>query len=270
MTFPAPLLDSLCHRGKRHRDRYLEQQTTEKIETEARDVDRIEYCTKCTHAVQGGLLGGHKSTPVQHKLILFPPACSSTLKTEVLPGSWRASTWEQTAPKKTACMVSQTVRYRKLPPPRVLRVCYQPGQATWRVGSNIYVGNVFGRGPAKPSFTVLLQVRVLKLIFLNNTCFALSTNCPSPNTIFLNLSHKNRTTLILAPTSIENWDKNTTIGLLLKSQNITCLPSIWKGRRNYRWNYQQNLSDYSHGKIYRKRPTIFAVVLFGSFHPLFR
>ncbi len=31
-----------------------------------------------------------------------------------------------------------------------------------------------------------------------------------------------------------------------------------------------NLSDYSYGKIYRKRPTIFAVVLFGSFHPLFR
>ncbi len=42
-----------------HRDRYLEQQQTEKIETEVRDVDKMQI-TKvyAMHAVQGGLLGG--------------------------------------------------------------------------------------------------------------------------------------------------------------------------------------------------------------------
>ncbi len=48
---------------------------------------------KCTQAVQGGLLGGHKSTPVKHKHILFPPACSSPLITKALPGSW--SDWDK-------------------------------------------------------------------------------------------------------------------------------------------------------------------------------
>jgi hypothetical protein len=41
----------------------------------------------CTQAVQGGLLRGHQSTPVKHKHMLFPPACSSPLITEDLPGS---------------------------------------------------------------------------------------------------------------------------------------------------------------------------------------
>ncbi len=32
--------------------------------------------------------GGNKSTPVKHKHVLLPPACSSLLLTEALPGSW--------------------------------------------------------------------------------------------------------------------------------------------------------------------------------------
>jgi hypothetical protein len=35
-----------------------------------------------------GLLANHKSTSVKHKHRLFPTACSSTLITEALPGSW--------------------------------------------------------------------------------------------------------------------------------------------------------------------------------------
>ncbi len=54
-----------------HRDIYLEQQQTEKIETEVKNVDRIRI-TGCTLAVQGGLLGGHKSAPVRHKHMLSP------------------------------------------------------------------------------------------------------------------------------------------------------------------------------------------------------
>ncbi len=36
--------------------------------------------------VQGGILRGHKSTPVRHKHMLSPPACSSPLIIEDLPG----------------------------------------------------------------------------------------------------------------------------------------------------------------------------------------
>jgi hypothetical protein len=36
--------------------------------------------------------------------------------------------------------VPQSLQYHKLPPPSVLRpACYQPGQATWRVASQVYV-----------------------------------------------------------------------------------------------------------------------------------
>jgi hypothetical protein len=41
---------------------------------------------QCTHAVQGGLLRGHKSTPVTHKHMLYPPACIYPLITEDLLG----------------------------------------------------------------------------------------------------------------------------------------------------------------------------------------
>ncbi len=74
--------------GFSHRDRHLEQQETEKIESEVRDVYRIRSMRCVMYAsAQGGLLGGHKSTPVKHNQILFPPACSSPLITGALPGS---------------------------------------------------------------------------------------------------------------------------------------------------------------------------------------
>jgi hypothetical protein len=41
-----------------HRDTYLEQRHTEKLETEVRDVNIGYDPRKCMHAVQGGLLGG--------------------------------------------------------------------------------------------------------------------------------------------------------------------------------------------------------------------
>jgi hypothetical protein len=47
-----------AHRhGQKHRDTYLEQQETEKIETEVRDVDRIlitEVCCQCPGWHAGG------------------------------------------------------------------------------------------------------------------------------------------------------------------------------------------------------------------------
>jgi hypothetical protein len=45
----------------------------------------------------------------------------------------------------TACTVPQSVRYHKLPPPRELHVCDQPGLATWRVGSNVYMKHFWSR-----------------------------------------------------------------------------------------------------------------------------
>jgi hypothetical protein len=56
--------------SKYHRDTYLEQQKTEKIETEVRDVDRI-LITEVY--VQGDILGGHKSPQVIHKHMLPSP-----------------------------------------------------------------------------------------------------------------------------------------------------------------------------------------------------
>ncbi len=74
------------------------------------------------------------------------PIPQPPLITEALPDSWPGGTWERTAPNNTVCPVQQSLRYHRLPPPRVLHVCYQPqpGLVTWRVGSNIYVWNVFG------------------------------------------------------------------------------------------------------------------------------
>ncbi len=63
----------------------LEYQQTEKIETELKDVDRIRIRKKCTLAVQGGILGGHKSAPVSHKHMLSQPSFSSPLINEDLP-----------------------------------------------------------------------------------------------------------------------------------------------------------------------------------------
>jgi hypothetical protein len=52
-------------RGRWRYRRYLEQQQTKKIETEVRDVDRIRIKKVYAGCFQGGLLGGHKSIPVQ-------------------------------------------------------------------------------------------------------------------------------------------------------------------------------------------------------------
>jgi hypothetical protein len=82
---PPPLgcsAGSLCHR-----DTYLEQQQTEKIETEVRDVYGRRI-TKDTLAVQGSRLGGHMGVPVRHKHMLYPlppPGFSSPLINEDLP-----------------------------------------------------------------------------------------------------------------------------------------------------------------------------------------
>ncbi len=86
----GPLTPSPASECVSHRDTYLEQQEAETIETEVRDIGRIlprrlYYSRKCTLAVQGGLLGGHKSAPVSHKHMLSPRAFSSRLINEDLP-----------------------------------------------------------------------------------------------------------------------------------------------------------------------------------------
>ncbi len=71
-------------------------------------------------AVQGGLLGGHKSTPVEHKNMLFPPACSSPLITEDRPGSWPGQYMGRTSSNNTVPKSIQD-QYHKLPAPIVLK-----------------------------------------------------------------------------------------------------------------------------------------------------
>jgi hypothetical protein len=70
-------------------------------------------------AVQGCLLRGHKSTPVKHKHMLLPPACSSPLITEDLPGSWPGQYMRNEQPLTTESVhstVPQSVRRHTLPP----------------------------------------------------------------------------------------------------------------------------------------------------------
>ncbi len=70
---------------------------------------------KWTQAVQGCLLGGHKSTPAKHRHLLFPPSTQlppPPLITEDLPGSWPGRyTWVQTAPNNIVSPVPQSVLY---------------------------------------------------------------------------------------------------------------------------------------------------------------
>ncbi len=96
---------------------------------------------KCTQAAQGGLLGeggGCKSTPSKHKLFLFPPACSSQLITEDLPGSLAGWYMRMDIGQP---LTSQSVRYHSLAGTIIFRLtaCYKLGQATWYVGSTVYV-----------------------------------------------------------------------------------------------------------------------------------
>ncbi len=61
---------------------------------------------------------GHTSTPVKHKHMLFPPACSSSLINEDLPSSWPGQYMKTDSPEQcTVCTAPQSVRYHKLPPP---------------------------------------------------------------------------------------------------------------------------------------------------------
>jgi hypothetical protein len=87
---------------------------------------------KCTQAVlKGCLLGDLQSSPVKQKLVLFLPACSSSLITEALSGSWPGPYMRAASPNNTTCTdttVPQSVRYPKLPSPVQLAVCCQPNR----------------------------------------------------------------------------------------------------------------------------------------------
>jgi hypothetical protein len=115
----------------------------------ARDVHRIQI-TKVYTSCPGWSSGGRKSTPVKHKHMLFPPACSSPLIAEDLPGSWPGRYMKMDSPKQNS-LVPQFVWYHSLSGTicLCLQACnvllYKLGQATWRVGSKVYVCNVFGR-----------------------------------------------------------------------------------------------------------------------------
>ncbi len=63
----------------------------------------IGYESRKCICCRGGLLGGQKSTQVKHKhiLVLFPSACRSQLKTEVLPGSWPGRYMRTDSPNNT-------------------------------------------------------------------------------------------------------------------------------------------------------------------------
>ncbi len=69
-----------------HRDRYLGYQQKKMLKFWYETSIGCES-RKCTQAVQDGLLGGHKCSPVKHKHMLLPPACSFPLIIEDLPGS---------------------------------------------------------------------------------------------------------------------------------------------------------------------------------------
>ncbi len=61
----------------------LEQQQTEKIETEMKDVYRIRI-RKVYTSCPGWASGGHKSSPVRHKYMLYSTDFSSPLINEDL------------------------------------------------------------------------------------------------------------------------------------------------------------------------------------------
>jgi hypothetical protein len=98
----------------------------------------IGYKTrKCTQAVEGGLLGVTRALQSNINNTLFPPACSSPLITETLPGSWpgRYMRMDWTAPNSTVCTVCTVPKSVRYHISFRLHVCYQPGQAKWHVRS---------------------------------------------------------------------------------------------------------------------------------------
>ncbi len=106
---------------------------------QVRDANRIWKWTNTTHAVQGGLLWGHKSTPVKYKNMLFPSACSSPLVTEDLSGIWPGRYMRMDSPKQHSRYGTtvQSVRYHTINfrlQACYSTACYQPGQVTWLLG----------------------------------------------------------------------------------------------------------------------------------------
>jgi len=94
---------------------------------------------KCTQAVQIGLSGGHKCTPVKHKHMLLPSACSSPLITEDLPGSWPGQYMRMDSPQQHSLYCTTVCPVPEASTSMRVTACYQPGQATWLVGSKVYV-----------------------------------------------------------------------------------------------------------------------------------
>jgi hypothetical protein len=93
---------------------------------------------KCTQAVQGGLLGGHKITPVRQTNAIPPSMQPSTY-------NWR-SAGQLAGPvhENGQLLTTLSVRYHSLSGTmsfclQRVSACCQPRQATWRVGSKVYV-----------------------------------------------------------------------------------------------------------------------------------
>ncbi len=96
-----------------------------------------------------------------------PQSAAPHLELKLCLAAGRAGTWERTAPNNTVCTVRvpQSVRYHKLPQPRLLRVCYQPGQATWRVRSKVYVWNIYDIYPNGSYIYLYIVTTVKKNIY---------------------------------------------------------------------------------------------------------
>ncbi len=84
-------------------------------------------CPWCMTLLGGGVgPGGHKNTPVKHNIYYSLQPAAPHLQLKICLAAGQAGAWELTAPINTVCTVPQSV-------------CYQPGQAKWRVEPNIYV-----------------------------------------------------------------------------------------------------------------------------------
>jgi hypothetical protein len=120
-----------------HTNTYLDQQQTEKTETEVRDVDRLRI-TKVYVCCPGWPSGGVTRALQSEINIYSPPAFSSPLITEDLPG-------------RAAAGVYFNNRY--FPPPKRVTVCYlplpgRPGRKAVRVmGLDRQVHWVYGSVP---------------------------------------------------------------------------------------------------------------------------